>query len=245
MRLRSDQAVAYHLHREIATTDDQIREWNRISSSKQLLSSFTDFITIPVELDFQVTGVSGDLVPSPKIFLAGGPPASTRLRFLFPPGVTLALGETSGFGSDSRVEADSAGVATGITGGTTASKHSHTLCNSGRRSWRGTHQLKSTSLLWLTRHWLVYQQPKPPCEDLKAAVYLLQSGMRPDPQLPAGWAFCSRSPKKCDGAQRVWGVLPRSVHRNAALSAPRQAQSCSKGRAWKNVNHNSEFYYRT
>lgn len=41
-------------------------------------------MTIPVVLDLHVTGVVGDLVPSPRIFLAGGPeaPASPWERFL-------------------------------------------------------------------------------------------------------------------------------------------------------------------
>lgn len=95
---------------------------------------YTHLITIPVELDFQVTGVEGDLVPSPRIFLAGGPLASSQVRFLLVPVTCLASGVFSAFGSSSWVGTSSAGVTTGTTGGTTASQHWHTVCNSGRRS---------------------------------------------------------------------------------------------------------------
>lgn len=96
----------------------------------------TNFISIPVELGLHVTGVVGDLVPSPRIFLAGGTPGSLDLRFLLLPGICLSSEVFSGVSAGAGVGVTRAGVATGTGGGTTASQHWHTLCNSGRRSWR-------------------------------------------------------------------------------------------------------------
>lgn len=48
----------------------------------------------------------------------------------------MASGVFSGLRSGSGVGITSAGVTKGTTGGTTASQHWHTLCNSGRRSWK-------------------------------------------------------------------------------------------------------------
>lgn len=84
-------------------------------------------------MDFQVIGVEGCLVPSPRTFLAGGPLASLQLRFLFLMGTCMASDLCSGSG----VGATSAGgITTGTTEATTASQHWHTVCNSERRSWK-------------------------------------------------------------------------------------------------------------
>lgn len=72
-------------------------------------------MTIPVELDFQVTGVVGDRVPSPRIFLTGGTLASSLDRFLFVPVTCSTSEELSGVGCSSWVVP--AGIPTGRSGG--------------------------------------------------------------------------------------------------------------------------------
>ena len=72
-------------------------------------------MTIPVVLDLQVTGLLGDLVPSPRIFLAGGALASSPPLFLFVPGTCSTSEDLSGLGSTSWLRA-SAGIPTGRTG---------------------------------------------------------------------------------------------------------------------------------
>lgn len=134
MGLWSNKAIAYNLHCEITATKWYTKTSNKInkikflSQAKFLLSrhlneilNYTNFITIPAELDLQVTGVVGDLVPSPRIFLAGGPLASLLVRFLLIPVTCLPSEVFSGFGSVSRVGITSAGVTTGTAGGSTAS----------------------------------------------------------------------------------------------------------------------------
>lgn len=117
MGLWSNQAIAYNLHCKITATYPRVKFQIKclpspsgvkvIHLSLFLLSlylseiHYTHLITIPVELDFQVTGVEGDLVPSPRIFLAGGPLASSQVRFLLVPVTCLASGVFSAFGSSS------------------------------------------------------------------------------------------------------------------------------------------------
>lgn len=67
--------------------------------------------------------MEGNLVPSPRIFFAGGPLASLQLRFLLVPGSGLASGVSSGSDAASLLGLTSAGAAAGATRGNTASQH--------------------------------------------------------------------------------------------------------------------------
>lgn len=86
MGLWSNQTIAHDLHGEIAARVEQSHESNTNAHrrSPEPHAASTNLMTVPW-LDFQVIGVEGCLVPSPRIFLAGGPPASLLLRFLFLP----------------------------------------------------------------------------------------------------------------------------------------------------------------